>query len=122
MKVRQVLASALLLAICSVAALAQAPSSRRPSEDELWQRVEKANDAPMLEAFISAFPNSRHVPEARKRLAGLKPGSGTVGSPSGAQAHERPIGPDSGSTIFRTERFGEPRQGPQTPTSTRIDW
>lgn len=145
MKVRQLLASAFFLAVCSVAALAQGPAARgTPSDDDLWRTVRESNDAGLLEAFISGFPESRHIAEARQRLAGLKPGSGSPEKPPGSQtsptkqaappssgtvtrlpptgARERPDGPAASTTVFRTEIFREPRQGPQTSTSMRVDW
>jgi hypothetical protein len=145
MKVRQVLASALLLAAFSVAAFAQGRGvGATPSADELWQTVREANDVDLLEAFITGFPESRHIPEARQRLAGLKPGSGAGGTPPTAQplsprpggspsrvttvapppsaAHERSVGPDSGSTVFRVQLFPQPRQGAQASMSMRVDW
>ena len=131
MKLRQVLASALLLLMCSVAALAQGQAAGgRPSDDELWQMVRDSNDAGLLEAFIAGFPESRYIPEARKRLAGVKPPPvqppaspsrvTTVAPPSPPAAHDRPIAP-SGS-VAPAAMFREPRQGPQASTSMRVDW
>jgi hypothetical protein len=91
--------------------IASAPkqASAVPAEDEqFWRAVKKSTVAGLYEDFLSRYPNSTHVPEARERIADLKSKQVAAVSPTNA------VSPSGNDTNIAKDGTS---QGPKSPDS-----
>jgi hypothetical protein len=83
------------------------------ADDAMWEQVKNSNDASLVEAFMTVYPQSRHIQAARDKLATLK-----QGAPSGgATPPPRPVPPPVASTPAPAPA---PPSAPSTDTVRRV--
>lgn len=120
-------------------AFAQAARAQAAADDVIWGIIKDSRDDGALESFIANFPDSRHVPTARARLAALvaakppppprprvppppvrpQPATAPATTPKTTTTPPPPPPPPLGAA---TKLFAQPRAGHQDGNGLRIDW
>ena len=59
----------------AVAVPPASPAATAKAEDSVWETIRASKDAKLFENFVSQFPNSPHLADARSRLEAVRSGS-----------------------------------------------
>ncbi len=95
---KRCLSTRLVLAAAAIASIAPAQADSEASappvlvaqasaDDAMWNIIRDSSSTSVFEAFIQSYPNSRHVADARARLAAL--GKSVPANPGGASPDSR---------------------------------